>query len=246
MRNDETIENTNKWRTDENWEVHNLALDDLEITYFNPQGTVVEHDCSCKFQLYAAKDELDRGRDPSSHPMDSPRLLNQPDPLQCWGHGTTEAKKWYTRQLLENHNIIIKWQPPRSLESGIECSGPRAVDELTVSSRKETLRPQENDRCSGCISARGMERLTGHNNQQGIQKNTYCVPADCCRWWRQPQSWGPMRSHKAARERVEQSVPSKKIWEKFERGDQTNSQNSVRHWTLLLWERLTYIYYNIF
>jgi hypothetical protein len=36
MRNDEMIENTNKQRTDENGEVHNLAVEDLEITCFNP------------------------------------------------------------------------------------------------------------------------------------------------------------------------------------------------------------------
>jgi hypothetical protein len=47
MRNDETIENTNKWRTDNNGEVHNLTLEDLEIICFNPQVTIVERNCSC-------------------------------------------------------------------------------------------------------------------------------------------------------------------------------------------------------
>ena len=71
--------------------------------------------------------------------------------------------------------------------SRIECSGPGAVDELTVSSGKETSRPKKNSRRSRPFSPRSMEGLTGCINQQGILENTCCVPADCCGWWRQPQ-----------------------------------------------------------
>ncbi len=82
MRKDEMIENTNKWRTDMNGEVHNVTLEDPDIICFNPWGTIVEHN-------------------------------------NAGGHGTREAKEQYTRQLLENHNIIIKWQLPRSPELNV-------------------------------------------------------------------------------------------------------------------------------
>jgi hypothetical protein len=118
-RNDETIENTNKRRTDANGDVHNLTLEDLEITCFNPRGTVIERNCSCDSDFMLQKMNL-IGAEIRRHTPWIPRdrsinlILDN-----AGGHGTRAAKEQYTRQLLDNHNIIIIWQPPRSPELNV-------------------------------------------------------------------------------------------------------------------------------
>jgi hypothetical protein len=116
MHFDETNKNTDKQRTNENGEVNNLTLDDLEITCFNPQGTVVEHDCCCDSNFMCQKMSLIGAEIHCRTPW-IPRDCSINLILDnAGGHGTRAAKEQYTRQLLENHNIIIKWQPPRSPE----------------------------------------------------------------------------------------------------------------------------------
>ncbi len=75
MRFDEPIETTDKQRTNENGEVNNLTLNDLEIMCFNPQGTVVECDCSCDsnfmLQKISAREPEARSRNPQSRKCNS-------------------------------------------------------------------------------------------------------------------------------------------------------------------------------
>jgi hypothetical protein len=56
------------------------------------------------------------------------------------GHGTIEAKEQYTPQLLENHNIIIKWQPPRSPELNVLILGLWISLQLAVEKKQQEQR----------------------------------------------------------------------------------------------------------
>ncbi len=96
MRNDETIKNTNKLRTDENGEVHNLTLEDLDMTCFNTRGIIIEHDCSCDSDIMIQ--HMNRvGAEIHHHTPWIPQdcsinlILNN-----AGGHGIRAAKEQYT------------------------------------------------------------------------------------------------------------------------------------------------------
>jgi hypothetical protein len=57
------------------------------------------------------------------------------------GHGTRQAINEYTRQLREQYNVILRFQPPCS---GIKCPGSGHLDELAVSCQMQALE-QEKD-----------------------------------------------------------------------------------------------------
>jgi hypothetical protein len=80
---------------------------------------VVERDCSCDSNCMLQKMNLIRAEIPCHTPwIPRDRSINLILD-SAGGHGTRAAKEQYTRKLLENHNIIIKWQPPRSPELNV-------------------------------------------------------------------------------------------------------------------------------
>jgi len=93
-----------------------LTIDDVDLSCYYPQGTIVEREVNCNSQfMLRILPEIAREIRQSYHWMPpNERIYLVMD--NAGGHGTREAREQYTRQLLEDFNIEIIQQSARSPE----------------------------------------------------------------------------------------------------------------------------------
>jgi len=101
-----------------------LQLKDLTVKVEYRQGDTIQEDTSCDSE-YMKKTLLEKvGPAMRAHflYLEEGRSLGLP-PVKLWlqmdnagGHGSNEAIEYYTRKMLEDFNIVIEFQPPRSPE----------------------------------------------------------------------------------------------------------------------------------
>ncbi len=120
-----------------------LTIDDLNLYCYYPQGSIIEEDITCNsnfmLQTMPAIGAEIRQKMPWI-PPDQPIYLILDN---AGGHGTRQAINEYTRQLRDQHNVILKYSA--TALSRIECPGSGHLDEPAVSCRTQTL--EQEKRC---------------------------------------------------------------------------------------------------
>ncbi len=121
-----------------------LTIDDLNLYCYYPQGSIIEEGITCNsnsnFMLQtmpAIRAEI-RQKMPWI-PRDQPIYLILDN---AGGHGTRQAINEYTRQLRDQHDVILKFQPPCSpelnaLDLGIWMSLQSAVERRHRNRRRD-------------------------------------------------------------------------------------------------------------
>jgi hypothetical protein len=119
--------------TEENGNVRQLTIQDLTISCFYPQRSLIKEDVTCNSQFMLQTmptiDAQIRQQMPWI-PQETPIHLILDN---AGGHGTRAAIEEYTRWLRNDQNVIIKFQPARSpelnaLDLGIWMSLQSAVE----------------------------------------------------------------------------------------------------------------------
>jgi hypothetical protein len=148
--------------TEENGTRRALTIDDLTLQQRLKAGTIVQEDINCDSNyMLDAMPRIGAAIRQKLHwvPDDEIIYLGMDN---AGGHGTFEAVEQCTRNLLENYNIEIIHQPPRSPETNpLDLGVWRSIQSLV-----EKKQYDNNSRCSGTISDRSMATLTFRNHQQ--------------------------------------------------------------------------------
>lgn len=153
-------------RTDQDGVQHQMTLDDIKICVMIKKGNVYEKDCSCDSDFMMKwMPEVGRALRKSYHWLgDEEKIYLVMD--NAGGHGTVDCKQLYT-DALQEYNVEIVWQVPRSPETNLLDLG------IWMSIQSAVTRVHQLRRCQADALAKSVKEAWEKNLSETAFTNVF-------------------------------------------------------------------------